>query len=313
VKRFQNKVAESRLTLPVIAAYGIGMWLLCGFIQQNWWIQFICYMISTYLMIELNNSNALIRIYSRTVSAAFIILSCMACFLFPSMNGAIAQLCIVASLLTVFRTYQDKSSVGWCFYTFLFLSLGSLTIVQILWFVPVFVIVMAFFIYSLSYRTFCASLIGLLLPYWFLAAWTLWESGSDFTPFIAHFSPLTEFLFPFDYQSIPLTHILTFIFLVILCLTGIVHYLRTSYNDKIRIRQIFYSFIFMNIMATVFVAIQPQYADLMLRMMIITTSPIIAHFISLTYTRFTNIAFYVIMGTALILTVFNLWSSSLIF
>ena len=313
IKRIQNKVAESRLTLPVVAAYGIGIWLLCGLIQQNWWIQFVCYALSTYLMIELNNSNALIRIYSRTVSAAFIVLSCMSCFLFASMEGAIAQLCIVASLLTIFHSYQDKAAVGWCFYTLFFLSLGSLVAVEILWFVPIYFIVMGFFIYSLSYRTFCASLLGMLLPYWFLAAWTLWNSGSDFTPFADHFIPLVAFQFPFDYQSIPFTQILAFIYLVALSVTGIIHYMRTSFNDKIRIRQIFYSFIFMNIAASVFVLIQPHYSNLMLRMMIITTSPIIAHFVSLTYTRFTNIAFYVIVGTAFILTIYNLWSSSFIF
>ena len=306
-------MAESRFTLPAVAAYGIVIWLLCGLLQQHWWIQFACYVLSTYLMVELNNSNALIRIYSRSVSAAFIILTCMACFLFSSMEGAIAQLCIVASLLTLFRTYQDKSSVGWCFYTFLLISLGSLVEVHLLWFVPIFLIVTVFFIYSLSYRTFFASLLGLILPYWFLAAWTLWKSGSDFTPFVAHFAPLAEFQFPFDYLSVPLSHILTFAFLVVLTITGVIHYLRTSYNDKIRIRQIFYSFIFLNFTATVFAVIQPQHFDLMLRLMIITTSPIIAHFVSLTYTRLTNIAFYVIIGAALILTVFNLWTSSFIF
>ena len=313
IKRIQNKVAESRFTLPVTTAYGIGVWLLCGLIQQNWWIQFACYLISTYLMIELNNSNALIRIYSRSVSAAFIILSCMVCFLFPSTEGAIAQLCIVASLLTIFRTYQDKSSVGWSFYSFLLLSLGSLVIVHVLWFVPIYLIVMAFFVFSLSYRTFFAALFGLLLPYWAMAVWILWKYGDNFMPFFDHFAPLAAFQFPFDYLSLPLTTYLSFVFLVLLCLTGVIHYLRTSFHDKIRIRQIFYSFIFMNIAATVFAIIQPQHTDLLLRMMIITTSPLIAHFISLTYTRLTNIAFFVIVVSALILTVFNLWSSSFIF
>ena len=84
-------------------------------------------------------------------------------------------------------------------------------------------------------------------------------------------------------------------------------------KKPIRIRQLFYSFIFLNIVATFFAFIQPQHADLMMRMMIITASPVIAHFISLTNTRITNVAFFVISGICLILTVFNLWSSSFIF
>jgi hypothetical protein len=43
---------------------------------------------------------------------------------------------------------------------------------------------------------------------------------------------------------------------------------------------------------------------------IILTSPLIGHFIALTNTKITNIAFYVILITALLLTGFNLWTSS---
>lgn len=264
-------------------------------------------------MVELNNSNVLIRIYSRSVSAAFIILSCIACFLFPSLNGAIVQLCLIASLLTLFQTYQDKTTVGLTFYTYALLGLASLLEVHIFWFVPVYWIVQMFFIYSLSIRTFQASLLGILLPYWCLLAWVLWRYEGNLTPLWQHFEPLTNFQFPFDYTSIGHARILTFAFLVVLFLTGLVHYLRTSFNDKIRIRQIYYSLVFLDVIAIVFLIAQPQHEDLMLRVIIITTSPLIGHFISLTYTRLTNIAFCVILSVALILTVFTLWSSSFIF
>ena len=62
-------------------------------------------------------------------------------------------------------------------------------------------------------------------------------------------------------------------------------------------------------MAAFFLLVQPQLYDVTLRMMIIATSPLIAHFLSLTRTRFTNIAFFAILGVALILTVLNLWIS----
>jgi len=82
MKRVQNVISESRLTLPVVATYGMGTWAAAGLFHEQWWIQLACFAISTYLMIELNNSNALIRIYSRMVSCSFIILSSAMCFLF---------------------------------------------------------------------------------------------------------------------------------------------------------------------------------------------------------------------------------------
>ena len=313
IKRIQNKVAESRFTLPAVALYGIVIWLLGGLFPQQWWLQFACFVVATYLMVELNNSNALIRIYSRSVSAAFIILSCMACFLFPSFEGAIVQLCLVASLLTLFRTYQDKTAVGLVFYTFVILSIGTLVKVHTIWFIPVYWIVMTFFVYSMSIRTFLASLLGILLPYWCLLAWILWRYVGDFSFLQHHFEPLGAFEIPFDYTTIGLPRILTFAFLVCLFLTGLIHYLRTSFNDKIRIRQIYYSLAFMDVVAMAFLILQPQHDDLLLRLVIITTSPLIGHFVSLTRTRLTNIAFCVILGLALILTAYNLWTSSFIF
>lgn len=297
----------------MMVMYALGIWLLAGLPEGMWYAQFAMLLLSTYLMVELNNSNVLIRIYSRSVSAAFIILSCVACYLFPSLKGAFVQLCLIASLLTLFHSYQDKESVGLTFYTFVFLSLGSLVEVHTLWFIPIYWIVMMFFIFTLTGRTFMASLLGILLPYWGLLAWVLWHYEGDFTPLWQHFAPLGDFQFPFDYTALALPHILTFAFLVVLFVTGLIHYLRTSFNDKIRIRQIYYTLAFLDVVAMVFLLAQPQHEDLLLRIIIITTSPLIGHFVALTYTRLTNIAFCVIFGIALLLTAFTLWSSSFIF
>ncbi len=313
IKRFQNRVAESRIMLPAVSLYGIVVWLLCGMIGHNWWVQFACFALTSLLMMILNNQNVLIRIYSRSVSAAYIILSCAACYLFPSLYGAIVQLCFVASLLTLYQTYQDRQSSGLTFYTFMILSLASLFEVQTLWFLPLYWIFMALYVYSISIKTFLASLLGLILPYWFVASWLLWREEGDLSYFITHFESLWSFTFPADYSYIPLTHYAVLAFIVILTITGMIHFIRTSYNDKIRIRQIYYTFMFINFFALVVLILQPQTENIMLRAMIITTSPLIGHFVSLTHTRVTNFAFCVILAVSLILTILSIWTSSLIF
>ena len=85
--QLQKIVAGSRLTLPVTVLYGLVIWFISGVIQHQWWIQMACYVLATYLMILLNNFNALIRVYSRAITSAFIILSCLASFLFPSLEA----------------------------------------------------------------------------------------------------------------------------------------------------------------------------------------------------------------------------------
>ena len=307
MKRFQNKAAESRISMPVAAAYGLGIWLVAGLVLHHWWIQFACFVMSTFIMVELNNSNALIRIYSRMVSAAFIFLSCAACFFFSSLSGSILQLCMIASLYTLFRCYQDKTATGWTFYTFLLLGLASLAEAHALYFVPIYWVIMFLTIYSLSWRTFSASILGLLLPYVVYVTGILFRNNGDFTPIIDHLEPLICYILPYDYRSLPLPMVLTYALLIAMTITGIVHYVRTSFHDNIRIRQLFYTLMLLDVFSALLVAFQPQHAEVMLRMMIITASPLIGHFISLTSTRITNIAFFVIIAITVLITGFNLW------
>jgi len=308
MKRIQNKVAESRKTLPGVILYSIAVWFLAGLVQQQWWIQFFCFALASFLMVELNRLNVLIRIYSRMVSVVFIVLSSAAVFLFPSVVGAVIQLCFIASLATLYNCYQDKATPGWTFYTFLFLGIASIADVHILFFVPVFWLMMATIVYSLCWRTFIASLLGLLTPYWFWTAWTLWQENGNPTPILQHFSDLVSFQVPYD-QALTTPQLLLLALVAILGLIGSIHFLRTSYLDKIRTRQLYYSFFIIGLSALTFLILQPQHYDMLIRIIIIAASPLIGHFIALTRTRLTNIAFLIITGAILILTAVNLWIS----
>ena len=115
-KHTQNIIAESRKTLPITIIYGVGIWLLAGLVNHGWWIQFMCFVASVYTMIQLNNINLMIRIYSRSVSAAYILLSCIAVWLFPSLHGAVIQLGTTLILLLLFACYQDTQARGKTFY-----------------------------------------------------------------------------------------------------------------------------------------------------------------------------------------------------
>ena len=311
VKRLQNKVSESRMALPITLCYVVGMWLMGGLIKEQLWLQFACFLLTTYLMVELNNSNALIRIYSRMVSVAFLMLSCMAFFLFPSLPGNFTQLCVVAACLVLFRSYQDKASAGLTYYGFVFVGLASLTFIHILIYVPILWALMLTRLQTLSWRTFLASLLGIITPYWLGSCWMIYQE--DFTWLINHFALLMDFGLPFDFSILNTGQIATFAFLIVLAVIGTVHFWRTSTYDKIRIRQLFSIFIWIDFLTTIFICLQPQYFDMLIRIMIINTAPLIGHYIALTHTKVTNITFCVISIIALVLTGYNLWMSSSLF
>lgn len=306
MKLLQNRIAESRSALPVTSLIAIAVWAAAGLAEGQLVLPFACFVVTTYLMVELNNSNALIRIYSRTVSCSFLLLSCAACFTFASEQGAIAELCAVASYLTLFHTYQDRQSTGWTFYTFLCVGLASMVYVHILYYVPILWFLMLWRLSSLSLRTFVASLFGLATPYWIVAFYIVYAGHIDIAA--EHFSALWHYGPLFDISAIGLPQVLVFALVVVLSATGTIHYLRTSYNDKIRIRMFYDCFITANIVTAVFLVLQPQHFDLLIRMLIINTSPMIAHFVALTHTRITNWAFCFFLTVTVAVTGYNLWT-----
>ena len=278
---------------------------MSGLFSHNLWGQFACFVVSTYLMVELNNSNALIRIYSRMMSCSYILLVCMSPFLFHSTSTMLLSICTIATFIALFITYQDKQAMGWTFYGFTSLGIASVIDVRMLYFAPVLWVAMVFYLRSMTLRTFLTSIFGLLCPYWFLSLYLIYTD--DFTPAIEHFSQLARFGRVADITGLPLNMLLSTGLTFILGVTGIVHYVRNRINDKTRTRMLFNTFILVDIASMVFIILQPQLYMPLLTMMIITTSPLIAHFIALTDTRITNWSFMAIVLAVLSLTLINIF------
>ena len=308
-KHTQNIIAESRKTLPITIVYGVGIWLLAGLVNNGWWAQFVCFWASVYAMIHLNNINLMIRIYSRSVSAAYILLSCTAVWLFPSLHGAVIQLGSTLILLLLFACYQDTEARGKTFYIFMILSILSMLEPHYLLFVPIIWLLMATTVYSLSIRTFLSSVIGLITPYWLYAGWLLFQNPENPEMALSFTYRFTEIQWNIDYGALTRAQIIYAGLLVVLFLVGAIHFWMTSYMDKIRVRQIYTSLILLTLYTILLLAVQPQMYNVLIYMLAISVSPIIAHFVSLTRTRMSNIFFYVLMATILILTGVNLWIS----
>lgn len=334
-KRLQNKIAESRMTLSTVAVIAtliavaigaFGMQLGDGFYRSVlWWEQVLVLIVSTMLMVELNNANSLIRIFSRMVSCSFLLLTLMAAFLFPSLRGGLVGLSFIVFLLFFLHAYQNRQAVGSIYTAFLALGVGSLFFVQILYLVPLFWLLMAIRLLALSWRTFFASLLGLLTPYWLLMPYYFYildyQTPLDHFTALGTFMPLHEvfslsgplvapiFTDPallLTPHSSVLAPLFTLGFVILLAFTGIVHFLRHSSNDKLRTQMVYEMFIIITLGILLFIILQPQHLPYLLRLLIISTAPLIGHFIALTRTKFTNVAFILIVTVTFLLTAYNI-------
>lgn len=262
-------------------------------------------------MLELNNTNALIRIYSRMVSCAFFVFMTMAASGYMPFSTAVVVLCSVGFYLAIFRCYQDNSAAGWTFYAYSCIGIASVMYVQVLYFLPVLWIIMVAYLLSMSMKTFFASLLGTIAPYWFILAYCL--ATGNIGRLTAHFGSIAEFGRIGDYTALDGHRIATAAMLLISAVIGTIHFLRTSSNDKIKTRKFHEIFITMDIAATIFLFLQPIHYELLSGIIIVNTSPLIAHYISLTDTRLTNIVTILLIVLAVMITVYNSWMPSSIF
>ena len=301
------------MTLPVAALFGLCTWLLIGLWKYQLWPQLACFVASVYLLLELSNQNALLRIRSRMVSSTFILLACTANFLLPHLTGGIVQLCFIASFLLLFQTYQNPQATGQTYYSFVAVGLASIAYIHVLWYVPLLWILVRTQLQALSWRTWFSSLLGLATPYWFFLLWLTMPFGRpegwipDLSPLGSHFSQFTPQLSSLHIHLSLLTtpSLLVLLFTLVLAVTGIVHFWQFSFEDKIRIRLLYGFFTTMTLFTVAFILIQPQHFNVFMPLCFVCASPLIAHVVTFTSSRLSNILFFAALTLAAALTIFN--------
>ena len=186
--------------MPLTLVYALLVWVAGGLADNRlMWVPFGCMILSAYLMMELNNINVLIRIYSRMVSCSFLLLTAMSAMTFCDMQGSIVQLCMISFYMAIFQAYQDKEAPGWVFYAFFCLGLASLTFIQIVFFVPFLWIMQGRYLMAMSWRNFWAGIVGLITPYWFIGAYYVISNQTE--SLVKHFLAIADF----HYSSIKKT------------------------------------------------------------------------------------------------------------
>jgi hypothetical protein len=211
--------------------------------------------------------------------------------------------------MLLYDSYQDNTAVDKAYYAFLLLGVATMLDAHVFFYLPLVWFVMIVIVYAFSWRTFLASLLGMITPYWFLIGWLMWRREENFETLINMFARQDILQFPFDFGTMPLSYRLVIIFTSVMMVIGSLHFIHSSSRDKIRVRQLYYSFIIIGFYSLALLILQPQ-NELALRMLIISTSPLIGHYWALTNSRLSNIIFVILTLALIALTAFNLWITS---
>lgn len=298
--RLQNHISGSVFTLPVCAVVAVLLWWfplaqdadsVSSSFERSHLIALGIVALTTYALVEMNNVNMLIRVRSRMVSSVWLVCVSTIPVLHTYSPSLVAVLCLSVAYYQLFSTYQRRGCEVSTFHYALMIGLGSIFVPHMVCFLPIFLWHQTFFLRSTTLRTFFAALIGCSLP---LAAWgAYWVVVDDYAAIQQWLAVLTTYTYldVNSYLSLSISQIASWGFISFLGLVGMWHYLATSYNDKIQTRMLLYAFVCQFVLIEAFIGAQPQHLDEWMPMLLVTSSPLIAHFFALTSSWFTNALF----------------------
>lgn len=318
MRRLQNRLATSRLSLPAVALYALALWAVLLMAAPRLLPGLVLFSVSTALMVELNNRNALMRQYSRMVSCAYVVMMMMCPWLLTDIAALAVQLCLLASLSLLFTTYQRRLDMGRKYWAYLFVGVASLLWPPVIVVTPLLWIGEGAFLMSFSPKALAASVLGLVTPWW-IAVPVVWYAGlSDkilewlqgFVPDFSATSVATEM------PTAQVGMIAVLSFLALLLFIGIVHFFRQSYADKIQVRMLYQFFTMLAVVLAVVIAaamalphfsiipygLATEIANFSLSLEIVCLAPFVAHFVTFTSSRLTNITTVCLLIIALLLT-----------
>lgn len=331
-QRIQGRVTAGRWTLPVIVFLCTACWvliyllfphlsptrevevhspfwpLICDILSPAWadrLASFLVYAFTGYLLIELNNRFAIIRMRASMQTAVYLLLVLVCPELYPLNTGSIAALAGLISIHFLFGSYQQPQASGSLFYSFLFIGIGSLffpqlSVLALLWLPE------AARFRSLSPRSFFGALLGWALPYWFLFGHAFYHDRMDL-----FYLPFTELATPeevFDLASLQTWELGILGYLLILFVISLAHCAIAGFEDKIRTRAYLQFLIDLSLFLFLLIALQPAHCGDLLPLLMISSSILIGHFFVLTDSKTSNVLFVLAMLGLICLLAFNVWT-----
>ena len=260
--------------------------------------------LTAFIIQRINDIEMLISERTRVVFMFYILLTSTNPGIIPFNNGTIVLLCLVCMIYELFKTFQSPEAKGKLFNVGAYIGIAGLFMPQILWFVPLLWLGM-YQLYSLNYRSFMASLTGLLTIYWFVLAWCIWKH--DFTMFQHVYISLTDVsLFSIFLSS--RYHYIGFIFIALLMIPVLFSIKMDAVSNRVRVRQMLSFLSNMSIWTGILLCLYGRNASVLLSVLYLTLSVLLAYFFENMRKRFYFLLYYILLAICLCSFVLQLWN-----
>ena len=324
----KKAITTSTTILPIALVVGSVLWILPEAGNLLLWGGWFVALLTTYVWMETNARQQLIRERSRMVSTTVFVALTSVPLLHEFCLASLLPLALLLCYACLFAVYQERRPEGKMFHAFLLLGIAALLLPQVLWLVPLLLFSCSLHLRSLTLGSFGATLMALLLP---LVGYSLWALVKwDFSLLLQFIESTRHALTHIDssywqsvYTATPATlPVAEWQFLIsaggtlLLSLIAITHQVRTSYLDKIRVRMYYYLIALVQGGLTVLLLLFPEERWTWLLLLITNGAPHIAHYLTLTRGWFCTTVFWMSLLILILITFFNYhtaWILSLIF
>lgn len=285
----RHSITTGAFTLPLTVVAAALAWAAPQWDRAELWMGFMAALVLTYMLMELNNRQQLLRIRSRMVSSTFLLTLTACLWLHGISTVFLPAIALVAMYFLLFYAYQEPMASGRVFYAFMVLAIALLWLPQLVFLVPLLLFSLIVQLRSFSWRTFFAALLGVLVPLAYFAAWALWQGAfPDMLMPLFSLQPTLPTL-----QTFTLWQMVNAGWLLFLTLLALIHYYRTNFNDKIRVRMFFYIIIEVEVMLWAGLVFYPQSFDAFFLLLLVNTAPLTAHYFTLARGRWLMTAWFV--------------------
>lgn len=257
------------------------------------------------IWIKLFNQNTLYKSYTTITGSVFLLLNTAVYHDQEEIKVLGSQLLFALCYSLLFKSYQDKKSASTIYTAFACIGLISLFCPPVLILVPVFWILCATRLMCLNLKSFTASIMGLITPYWFAGTYILYIHPE--------IDQLKEFIIPYytfvlrQDLELGMSELVTGIYLLCVMGIGIICYLLFSKSEKVKVRIIYRIFLAISLIIMVAYLLLPQYKPIMVGLLIVHAVPLITQFIINSHNRFSQIIFLILLVSTLILSGFQIW------
>ncbi|EGJ70543.1 hypothetical protein Bcop_0324 [Bacteroides coprosuis DSM 18011] len=325
----QYQYTTGRFTLPVVYFICTLCWIIAGFftpaklfsatsgnpiwemIPFDWipnWVlllgAYVTLSIVGYILIQQNNQFTIITQRATVQSSLYLVFITAIPQVHIIQPGVIAGLCFSISTFFLFYSYKEWDSMIQQFFAAIFMSFLFLLIPKMILLFPLLILTKIVF-NNLNIRTFFATLLGFILPLWFLLAHAIWHDQMDL--FTAPFLDLMQWGQWNDYSNLQGKDIATFGYILFITILSLAYILFSKTRMRVRTRQILNHFLRITLGIVVLIVFTPKQLNSYIPIWLICISFIYGHALVSIHSKLTNLIF---LGTILLLAVlfvYNTW------